>query len=76
MLFLDEREKDIRGWIEPIYYWQRVQQSCGVKDLISALEEDREPVLTPQHALHVIEIMEKAYISAREGRAIDLETTF
>ncbi len=76
MLFLDEREKGIRGWTEPIYYWQRVQQSCGVKDLIEALEENREPVLTPQHALHVIEIMEKAYISAKEGKAIELETIF
>jgi hypothetical protein len=31
---------------------------------------------TPEHALHVLEIMLKAQQSAREGRALALETTF
>ena len=32
--------------------------------------------VTPEHALHVLEIMLKAQQSGREGRAVDLESTF
>ncbi len=37
---------------------------------------DREPVISAEHARHVVEIIEQVYESARTGRAIDLQTTF
>ena len=52
------------------------EQSIGVKDLMEALEEDRELVLTAEHARHVVEILSNYKIAAREGRTVSLETTF
>ncbi|MCD6546871.1 MAG: Gfo/Idh/MocA family oxidoreductase [Thermotogae bacterium] len=75
-LYLDDIEKNIRGWTIPIENWPEFKQSFGVKDLMEALEEDREPVLTPEHAKHVVEIIEKAYESSRSGKKILLETVF
>jgi predicted dehydrogenase len=65
-----------REWYEPDMSEELRYQSIGVKDLIDAILEDREPVLTPEHARHVIEIMVKCYTAAREGRTVPLETTF
>ena len=45
-------------------------------DLVEAIREDRRPVLTPEHARHVIEIMNTCLPAAREGRTIPLQTTF
>jgi len=76
MFFRGHPDDGERGWYplemppEPHY------QSIGVKDLIDALEEKRAPVLSAEQARHVIEIMVKAPISAKEGCAMDLETTF
>jgi predicted dehydrogenase len=44
--------------------------------LADCMLEDREPVVSAEHARHVIEIIESVYRSAREGRALDLATTF
>lgn len=76
VIFVDDIERNIRGWIEPEVNLPRVKQSCGVEDLISSIEEEREPVLRAEHALHVIEITEKAVLSAKEGKTFELETTF
>ncbi len=65
-----------RGWIEPEMPEEIRYQSIGVKDLLDAIIEDRKPVLTPEHARHVIEIMNKCYVAAREKRTVPLETTF
>ncbi|MGI5916390.1 MAG: Gfo/Idh/MocA family protein [Anaerolineae bacterium] len=65
-----------REWFEPEMPEELRYQSIGVKDLIDAVIEGREPVLSAEHARHVIEIMCKCYVAAREGRTIPLETTF
>ncbi len=64
------------GWEEPPMPEEPRYQSIGVKDLIDAIIEGRDPVLTPEHARHVIEIMNKCYQAARERRTLDIETTF
>jgi predicted dehydrogenase len=43
--------------------------------LIDCIREDREPIPSGEHARHVIEILEKAYQAAREGRTVDLTTS-
>jgi len=78
-LYLDDMETGIRGWTEPMVRWptpDQFPQAIGVKDLINALEEGREPVLTAEHARHVVEILSKYETAAREGRTVSLETTF
>jgi hypothetical protein len=54
----------------------RVRQAVGVQDLVEAILADREPVLTPEHARHVIEIMNACIPAARRGRTLPLQTTF
>ena len=39
-------------------------------------EVSRQPILTPEHATHVLEIILKSEQAANEGRALELETSF
>jgi len=75
-LFMDDMQKDTRGWIEPMIRWPEFQHTHCVTDLFEAIQEDREPVLSAEHARHVVEIMSKCYMAAREGRTVPLETSF
>ncbi len=73
------------GWVTPRL--RRLQQQAEerarqygrgiiVEHLVDCLLEGRQPVLSAEHARHVLEIMLKAMESARCGRALDLATTF
>jgi predicted dehydrogenase len=75
-IYRDDRAAGVRGWTSPILRLGRVTQAVGVADLVDAIRNDRRPVLTPEHARHVIEIMNKCLPAARERRTIPLETTF
>lgn len=48
----------------------------GVRDLIEAIHQKRQPVNTPEHAYHVLEIMTKALESAATGQAMPITSTF
>ncbi|MEM7029746.1 MAG: Gfo/Idh/MocA family oxidoreductase [Chloroflexota bacterium] len=48
----------------------------GIEHLVDCIQHDREPVLNVSHALHVLEIIEKAAQSSTQGRTLTLETTF
>ena len=48
----------------------------GIEHLVDCVQNGKEPVLTAEHAIHVVEIVEKAAQSAREGRTLPLETAF
>lgn len=48
----------------------------GIEHLVDCIEQNREPVLSVAHALHVIEIIEKAAQSAVQGQTLSLESTF
>jgi len=65
-----------RGWSAPESPDEMRYQSIGVRDLLDAIKEDRAPVLTAEHARHVIEIMNKCYVAARERRTVALTTIF
>jgi predicted dehydrogenase len=49
---------------------------ADILHLVDCVREDRDPVVTAEHARHVIEIMEKAYVSARTGQRRDIVTRF
>ena len=56
-----------------------IQESHVYEDimqLVDWIREDRPTIVTAEHARHVIEIFDAAYISARTGRAQELQTTF
>jgi predicted dehydrogenase len=48
----------------------------GIEHLVDCLQYNQEPLLSVEHALHVVEILEKAEEAAREGQTVALETTF
>lgn len=53
------------------YVWQQ-----GASLVAECLATGKEPLFTPEHALHVVEIMTAARESQRTGRRIDLQSTF
>jgi predicted dehydrogenase len=48
----------------------------GLRHLVECIHRGTRPLVTPEHARHVLEIMLKAQQSGREGRALALESTF
>ena len=48
----------------------------GPAQLVACIEGTEEPIITAEHALHVLEIILCATRSASEGRALELQTTF
>ena len=48
----------------------------GVRHMIDCIEQGTPPVVTPEHAYHVLEIMLKTMESGRTGRALPVESTF
>ena len=57
---------------------REIGEAHGYADLMHTIDcilEDRDPIPSGEHARHVIEIMEKGYQAAREGRTVDLATT-
>ncbi|MBO7170480.1 MAG: gfo/Idh/MocA family oxidoreductase, partial [Clostridia bacterium] len=70
----------LRGWVTP-QSWVTVpekmlSQCCLLKDLVRAIENDTAPVLSPEHARHVLEIMCKIPEALEKGVTVELETTF
>ncbi len=56
---------------DPSWPW-----TAGITHLIDCLETGASPLNTPEHALHVLEVMLTAEESAKKGKALELETTF
>jgi predicted dehydrogenase len=48
----------------------------GIEHLVDCIQNDQAPLLSIVHALHVVEIIEKAAQSATEGQALAIESTF
>jgi predicted dehydrogenase len=53
------------------YVWQQ-----GASQVAECLATGKEPLFTPEHALHVVEIMGAARESQQTGRRIDLRSKF
>jgi predicted dehydrogenase len=53
------------------YVWQE-----GASVVAECLVTGREPLITPEHALHVLEIIEAARASQETGRRIQVESKF
>jgi predicted dehydrogenase len=62
----DRQASDAEG-----YVWQQ-----GASMVCECLATGKEPLFTPEHALHVVDIMVAARKSQETGRRIDLTSTF
>ena len=70
-------------WQNSVGAWQVFKETTpewlwtdGLNHLVACIRQGRCPLVTPEHALHVLEIMLKAQQSGREGRALILESSF
>ncbi len=76
----DESLLGVDGWLNgvraPGDYGQDHLIHAGPSHFINCLLEREKPILTAEHACHVLEIILKATASAKEGKALELETTF
>jgi predicted dehydrogenase len=48
----------------------------GVEHLVECVQSGRDPVLSFEHALHAVEVLEKAVRSSREGRMLTIDHRF
>jgi predicted dehydrogenase len=53
------------------YMWQE-----GASHMAECLATGKKPRITPEHALHVLEVMQAARLSQEEGRRVRLTSTF
>lgn len=65
-----------KGWSEPEMPAMPRVRAMGVAHLAECVLEKKEPIISGEHARHVIEIMTRAIQSSKEARTFDLETTF
>lgn len=90
-LFTWDRQSELRGWTtpEPVYrgrVWPpgRGAFTANSFNFVRGIEHmadyisgrDRELLVDPHHATHVLEVMLAAQTSALTGRAIDVSTSF
>jgi predicted dehydrogenase len=48
----------------------------GIRHLVECIEQGTQPVITPEHAYHVLEIMLKSMESGRTGRVLPIDSAF
>lgn len=48
----------------------------GLRHLVECIERGERPLITPEHAYHVLEIMIQAHNSARQGLALEIKSAF
>ncbi len=79
-VYMDCPERGIRGWIKPDRWVNPpkalISQCCCLRDLIEAIENDTKPLLSAEHARHVLEIMCKIPAAIESGSTVELETSF
>ena len=79
-VYIDDIDKGIRGWMKPMPGTKpaktMISQCCCLGDLINSIENDTHPVLSAEHARHVLEIMCKIPEAIESGTTVELETTF
>lgn len=70
-------------WQDQTGAWQLFDETAphwhwadGLRHLVESIQQGRPPLITPEHGLHVLEIMLKAQESGRTGRAVDVTSTF
>ncbi len=79
-VFVDSQALGLRGWVTPSTWETKPEklnsQCCILRDLIRSIENGTKPVLSPEHARHLLEIMCKIPEAVRTGATVELETTF
>ncbi|HMN30704.1 MAG TPA: hypothetical protein PKE45_21305, partial [Caldilineaceae bacterium] len=48
----------------------------GINHLVECIQTGQQPIVRPEHAYHVIEIMEAARAAGRDGQRREIQSTF
>ena len=80
-----EAAPGMAGWISPQTYeifpvgsdqFAELARGVLIEHLADCVRDGKQPIASGRHARHVLEVMLAAQQSAREGRVIDVATTF
>ncbi|HXF62666.1 MAG TPA: Gfo/Idh/MocA family oxidoreductase [Caldilineaceae bacterium] len=70
-------------WRNEVGAWQVFEETHpnwpwtdGLRHLVECIQTGQRPIITPEHAFHVLEIMIKAQAAGRDGQARPIESTF
>ncbi len=69
-------------WQNKVGCWQIYEDTAawpwsdGIRHLVECIEHGTPPVIKPEHAYHVLEIMLKTMESGRTGQALPIASTF
>lgn len=70
-------------WQNATKRWQRVAETAptwnylsGLRHLVDCIHTGRQPLMTPAHAYHVLEVLLKAQIAGSTGQTQTIESTF
>ena len=70
-------------WQNATKRWQRVAETAptwnylsGLRHLVDCIHSGRQPLMTPAHAYHVLEVLLKAQIASSTGQTQTIESTF
>jgi predicted dehydrogenase len=76
----DESQLGLEGWIHGVFPPPPSDEfeviETGALHFIACLRAEEKPVLTAEHARHVLDVILKAYESIADGRSHETETTF
>lgn len=80
IFFDDDSPLGLEGWIHglrpPPPEEEKDVIEAGLSHFVDCLRGDVEPILTAEHARHVLDIILKAYDSIADGQSHETETTF
>jgi predicted dehydrogenase len=74
----DDSPLGLEGWLEDVQIPRDDVGvvEAGIRHFVACLRGETEPVLTAEHARHVLDIILKTYASIEDGRSHPTETTF
>ncbi|MGZ6339398.1 MAG: Gfo/Idh/MocA family protein, partial [Candidatus Limnocylindrales bacterium] len=74
----DDSPLGLEGWVDDVQ--APVDEvgvvAAGVRHFVACLRGEASPILTAEHARHVLDVILKAYDSIADGRSHETETTF
>ncbi len=78
VFYRENKEFGLKGWNKPVAARAEETYSLGdgIEHLIECINQGKEPIISVEHSRHVLEIIVKAYESAKSGRVQKLTTTF
>ena len=62
---------EVHDSIDPTWHW-----SDGLREIVTALREGRAPLISLDHDLHVLDVIEAASLSCSSGQAVEVTSTY